>query len=56
MGIKKNKGISRIDSKACRTYGWYVRVRFNGRVVSKMFSDLKCGGASESLNESSTVL
>ncbi len=49
MGIKKNKGISRIDSKVCRTYGWYVRVRFNGKIVSKMFSDLKYGGRAKAL-------
>jgi hypothetical protein len=49
MPITKNKGISRIDSEACRTYGWYVRARFNGKVVSKLFSDRKYGGKAKAL-------
>jgi hypothetical protein len=49
MPITKNKGISRIDSEACRTYGWYVRARFNGKVVSKLFSDKKHGGKAKAL-------
>ena len=49
MGITKNKGISRIDSEACRTYGWYVRARFNGKVISKLFSDQKYGGKAKAL-------
>jgi hypothetical protein len=49
MPITKNKGISRIDSEACRTYGWYVRARFNGKVVSKLFSDNKYGGKAKAL-------
>jgi hypothetical protein len=49
MPITKNKGISRIDSEACRTYGWYVRARFNGNVISKLFSDKKYGGKAEAL-------
>jgi hypothetical protein len=49
MRITKNKGISRIDSEACRTYGWYVRARFNGKVISKLFSDIKYGGKAKAL-------
>lgn len=49
MGITKNKGISRIDSEACRTYGWYVRARVNGKVISKLFSDVKYGGRAKAL-------
>ena len=49
MPITKNKGISRIDSESCRTYGWYVRARFNGKVVSKLFSDNKHGGKAKAL-------
>jgi len=49
MPITKNKGISRIDSEACRTYGWYVRARFNGKVISKLFSDKKYGGKAQAL-------
>jgi hypothetical protein len=49
MQITKNKGISRIDSEACRTYGWYVRIRFNGKSVSKLFSDKKYGGKAQAL-------
>lgn len=33
------KGISRIDQESRNTYGWYVRVMFNGKQVSKFFSD-----------------
>jgi hypothetical protein len=49
MAITKNKGISRIDSEACRTYGWYVRARFDGKVISKLFSDKKYGGKAKAL-------
>ncbi|MEJ2049580.1 MAG: AP2 domain-containing protein [Calditrichota bacterium] len=49
MPITKNRGISRIDSEACRTYGWYVRLRFNGKSVSKLFSDKKYGGKAQAL-------
>jgi hypothetical protein len=49
MPITKNKGISRIDSEACRTYGWYVRARFQGKVISKLFSDRKYGGKAKAL-------
>lgn len=49
MPITKNRGISRIDSEVCRTYGWYVRARFNGKVISKLFSDKKYGGKAKAL-------
>lgn len=49
MSITKNKGISRIDSEICRTYGWYVRARFNGKMISKLFSDNKYGGKAKAL-------
>jgi hypothetical protein len=49
MPITKNKGISRIDSETCRTYGWYVRARFDGKVISKLFSDRKYGGKAKAL-------
>lgn len=49
MLITKNKGISRIDSEACRTYGWYVRLRFNGKSIAKLFSDKKYGGKAQAL-------
>lgn len=36
---KKYKGISRIDSEHNHTHGWYVRIRQDGKVRSKFFSD-----------------
>ncbi len=46
---KKHKDIARIDQESKRTHGWYVRVRFMGKVHSKFFSDRKCGGKNSSL-------
>ncbi len=43
------KGISRIDSDHNHTHGWYVRVRQNGTVRSKFFSDQKHGGVAKAL-------
>lgn len=43
------KGISRIDSDHNHTHGWYVRVRQNGKVRSKFFSDQKHGGIAKAL-------
>jgi hypothetical protein len=43
------KGISRIDSEHNHTHGWYVRVRQNGKVKSKFFSDQKHGGIAKAL-------
>lgn len=41
---KKYKDIARIDQEDKRTYGWYVRVRFQGETHCKFFSDQKSGG------------
>lgn len=38
----KLKGVVRIDAE--RTHGWQGRVSWSGVSLSKMFSDLKCGG------------
>lgn len=46
---EKHKDIARIDQASKRTYGWYVRVRFNGKMHSKLFSDIKHGGRESSL-------
>lgn len=43
------KGISRIDSEHNHTHGWYVRIRQNGKVKSKFFSDRKYGGITKAL-------
>ena len=51
MKKSANKGISRIESEDSHTYGWYVRVRFNGKVKSKFFSDRKNGGVAQALNK-----
>lgn len=47
--LEKHKDIARIDQESKRTHGWYVRVRFLGKVHSKFFSDKKCGGRYSSL-------
>jgi len=49
MKTDKEKGISRIDSGS--THGWFVRGYRNGKTYSRLFSDLKCGGADEALEE-----
>ncbi|MEX0324530.1 MAG: AP2 domain-containing protein [Puniceicoccaceae bacterium] len=50
MGDKrKEKGISRIDSAS--THGWFVRGYRNGKTYSRLFSDLKCGGREDSLQQ-----
>lgn len=38
------KGICRIDQPSKNTYGWYVRVSFNGDTRSKFFSDQRYEG------------
>ena len=43
------KGISRIDSGS--THGWFVRGYRNGKTYSRLFSDMKCGGKEEALEE-----
>lgn len=45
----KEKGISRIDSGS--THGWFVRGYRNGKTFSRLFSDLKCGGREEALQQ-----
>lgn len=46
---EKHKDIARIDQVSKHTYGWYVRVRFNRKTHSKLFSDIKHGGRESSL-------
>ena len=43
------KSIARIDQESKRTHGWYVRVRKVGIIFPKFFSDKKCGGKENSL-------
>ena len=43
------KDIARIDQLTKKTYGWYVRVRFQGKNHSKFFSDGKHGGRNAAL-------
>ncbi|MFW6346995.1 MAG: hypothetical protein ACOC2C_00120 [Cyclonatronaceae bacterium] len=43
------KNISRIDQHDKNTFGWFVRIRRDGRQVSKFFSDGKYGGRDEAL-------
>jgi uncharacterized protein (UPF0248 family) len=43
VGVFTSKGISRIDQPEKFTFGWYVRVRYKGKVKSKFFSDKKHG-------------
>ena len=45
--IKKNKGLSRIDSGS--THGWFVRGYKNGQTYSKLFSDKRHGGKNNAL-------
>ncbi|MFZ2410154.1 MAG: ATP-binding protein [Candidatus Methanoperedens sp.] len=45
------KYITRIDS--IKTHGWYIRVPIQGKLHSKLFSDLKCGGKDVALQEAS---
>ena len=47
--LEKHKDISRIDQEIKTTHGWYVRVRFKGKTLSKFFSDRKYGGRYSSL-------
>src|SRR5436305_1803291 len=44
------KGISRIDQESRNTFGWYVRVMFNGKQVSKFFSDKVHGNRKKALD------
>ncbi len=45
----KHKDIARIDQESKRSHGWYVRVRFQGKIHSKFFSDKKNGGRNSAL-------
>ncbi len=47
--LEKHKDIARIDQESRSNHGWYVRVRFLGKMHSKFFSDKKCGGRYSSL-------
>lgn len=40
----KHSGVSRIDQAPKFTHGWSVRVRIEGKIKSKFFSDKKLGG------------
>lgn len=41
--MRKLKSISRV--KYHRTKGWWVRIRWRGRIFTKLFSDRKHGGS-----------
>ena len=43
------KGISRIDQPSRNTFGWYVRVMFNGTTRCKFFSDKASGSQRKAL-------
>lgn len=39
-----HKDITRVDKHSSGKYGWLVRVRFKGKIYSKLISDRKSGG------------
>jgi AP2 domain-containing protein len=47
--LEKHKCIQRIDQDSKRTHGWYVRVKFQGKMETKLFSDKKYGGRQSGL-------
>ena len=47
-----HKSISRIHSEKNNTFGWYVRVVFQGQMHSKFFSDAKFGTEEKALAQS----
>lgn len=49
MAKSGHKGVSRIDQAKNKTFGWYVRVRFNGVQRAKFFSDETHGGKDKAL-------
>ncbi|HYE15050.1 MAG TPA: hypothetical protein VD968_11460 [Pyrinomonadaceae bacterium] len=49
MAKSGHKGISRIDSPAKKTHGWYVRVRLNKQAKAKFIPDRLHGGPEGSL-------
>ena len=50
-GFKRYKSISRIDQPEKNNHGWYVRVHFKGKQISKFFSDQKNGGKRAALDK-----
>jgi hypothetical protein len=51
MASSEFKGISRIDNEGKQTHGWFVRVFFNNRQHSKLFSDASHGGREKALKK-----
>ena len=51
MATSGYKSVSRIDHRKRHTHGWYVRVKFNGIMYSRFFSDSQCGGKRRALKE-----
>lgn len=51
MASSEYKGISRIDHDGKHTHGWYVRVFFNNKQHSKLFSDAMHGGREKALKK-----
>ncbi len=51
VGKSGHKGISRIDSEANKTHGWYVRVQYLGTTHAKFFSDSAHGGEQKALQK-----
>ena len=49
MAKSGHKGVSRIDSPAKKMHGWYVRVRFSNKTMSKFVPDRLHGGREEAL-------
>ena len=47
--VSKHKDIARIDQELKCTHGWYVRIKFQGKILNKFFSDKKNGGKDSSL-------
>lgn len=48
------KNITRIDQPSKNTYGWFVRIRRDGRQISRFFSDKKHGGKEHALTRAKT--
>lgn len=49
MAKSGHKGISRIDQPSRNTFGWYVRLMFNGATRCKFFSDKASGSKQKAL-------
>lgn len=47
--VSLHRNIARIDQEAKRTFGWFVRIRLEGKTHSKFFSDKKSGGKNVAL-------